>query len=357
MRYPDSKEIIRLTEKLKTQGDITEQEADNIRLLFSRNCARTKLNPKSVKFDAGLFDALIKFAETALGFVKQEKLGMFISSFPALPSDFSYYGNYDIYAMLREIKKNLPPKDRIAIFNISFNQSKNGKNQAGIINGTDVFKNTKRETWVSLDYGNCYSYFSGYRPDCFGFFRRRDMNKIFKDYTDLSVVSDPFLHFAAEFFFNHAKYNIINTSDILPCAVIHLINSRNIPFLIYGDMDLDEYRYENHVAVEAETARKITQAVKNRKHIIEEMKEKGVIRPLKDDSDVYSRMSYITESTGAAGLIRYVIDIRDWYEFDDYYRTINLASELLGEIIKYGKTIDQAKDEIAEEDIWIMEER
>lgn len=221
MRYPDSKEIIRLTEKLKTQGDITEQEADNIRLLFSRNCARTKLNPKSVKFDAGLFDALIKFAETALGFVKQEKFGIFISSFPALPSDFSYYGNYDIYAMLREIKKNLPPKDRIAIFNVSFDRSERWKKQTVIINETDIFKNTELETWVSLDYGSCYSYFSGYRPDCFGFFRRRDMNKIFKDYTDLSVVSDPFLHFTAEFFFNHAGYNIINTSDILSCDTAH----------------------------------------------------------------------------------------------------------------------------------------
>ena len=356
MRYLNSKEIIGLTEKLKSQGDITEQEADGIYSLFSRNCARTKFNPKSAKFDAGLLDALKKFTNTALSFVKQEKLGMFISSFPALPSDFSYYGNYDIYAMLREIKKNLPPKDRIAIFNVSFDRSERWKKQTVIINETDIFKNTELETWASLDYGSCYSYFSGYRPDCFGFFRRRDINKIFKDYTDLSVVSDPFLHFAAEFFFNHAKYNIINTSDILPCAVIHFINSRNIPFIVYGDMDLDEYRYENHVAVEAETARKVTQAVRrNGKYIIEEMKEKGIIRPLKDDSDIYSRFSEIDESTGAEGLVRYVVDVRDWYEFDDYYRAIDFACSLLNETLKYGRTTEQAKEEALGEDIWITE--
>jgi hypothetical protein len=356
MRYPDTEEIVGLTEKLKSQGDITEQEADGIYSLFSRNCARTKFNPKSAKFDAGLLDALKKFTNAALDLVRQEKFGIFISSFPALPSDFSYYGNYDIYATLREIKKNLPPKDRIAIFNVSFDRSENGENQAGIINGTDVFKNAKRETWVFLEHNRYRSYFSGYRPDRFGFFRRRDMNGIFENYTDIPVVSDPFVYFTAEFFFNYAKYNIINTSDILSCAVIWLVNSRNIPFLLYGDMDLDEYGYENRIAVEAETSRRITQAVRrNGKYIIEEMKEKGIIRPLKDDSDIYSRFSEIDESTGAEGLVRYVVDVRDWYEFDDYYRAIDFACSLLNETLKYGRTTEQSKNEALEEDIWITE--
>jgi hypothetical protein len=371
MRHPDPKRITELTEKLKTQGDITEQEADSVRSLFLKKFAEIKLNSESPKFDRELFDALVKFAETALNLVKQEQPGIFISSFPAVLSDPSYYADPGICKIINKIRDNLLPKDRAAIFNVSFDQYE--EKHADSVN-TDILKNTKREKWIFLDYVGYFpsnSFFSpscsfwGYRPDCLGFFRRRSINKIFGNYANILAVSDPFIYSTAEFFFNHAGYNIINTSDILSCAVIQLINSKNIPFVVYGDIcdkgpNPEKYEYDNYIAVEAGLARRITETVgKNKKHIIVEMREKGIIRPLKakDDDDVYSKTSGIERSPGAERLIRRVTetpDVRDWFEFDDFNKMTDFARDLLCEALKYGKTIDRAREESAEEDIWIM---
>jgi hypothetical protein len=379
MRQPDSKRIAELTEKLKSQGDITEQEADSIRSLFFREFAEKKLNPKSPKFDREMFNALVKFAETTLNLTKQGQSGMFVSSFPTLLPDFTYYVDWDIYEIMREIKDNLPLKDRIAIFNVSFDQPENKEKQPDIINKADTLRNIKPEVWTFLGHSRWHPshIFWGYWTDRLGFFRRNNVSEIFKGYANIPVVSDPFLYFAAEFFFNESNYNIINTSNILSCAVISLINSKNIPFVIYGDIynnideiyedvndiyediDVTESDQDNYIAVEAKLARKITQTVqKNEKHIIAEMKEKGVIRPLEDDRDVYLKMSEIEEKIGVKKLVNnFIVDERDWFEFDDYYKMIDLASNLLNETLKYGRTINRAREESAEEDIWIAEGR
>jgi hypothetical protein len=147
--------------------------------------------------------------------------------------------------------------------------------------------------------------------------------------------------------------------------VIQLINSKSIPFVVYGDIrdkdpNPEKYEYDNHIAVEAGLARRITETVgKNKRFIIAEMREKGIIRPLKakDDDDVYSRTSGIERSPGAERLIGRVTetpDVRDWFEFDDFNKMTDFARDLLCETLKYGKTIDRAREESAEEDIWIM---
>lgn len=146
--------------------------------------------------------------------------------------------------------------------------------------------------------------------------------------------------------------------------MIQLINSKSIPFVVYGDIrdkdpNPEKYEYDNHIAVEAGLARRITETVgKNKRFIIAEMREKGIIRPLKakDDDDVYSRTSGIERSPGAERLIRRVTetpDVRDRFEFDDFdfNRMTNFAYDLLCEALKYGRTTDRAREEAAEEDV------
>lgn len=370
MRQPNSKQVAELTEKLKSQGDITEQEADTVRSLFLRDFAKAKLEPKSPEFDRELFNGLTKFAETALGLIKQEKTGIFISSFPNLPPNPSLYICRDLYETVHEISGLLPVTDTVAIFNVCFDKSAKGKNETIEINGADILKDTHRSEWEDFGY-NGHTTFWGYRPDYLGFFRRSNIKKAFGNYETIPVVLDPFLHYAMDFFFKQAEYDVINEQDILSCAVTHLINRKKIPFLIYGyiyndireDMSLEGCEHNNYIAVDAGLARKITKAVQeNEQRIIAEMTDLGAIRPSKDYDYINSLIYDIEECSGAGWLVRSggvneTFSDGNWYRFDNYRETVNLASRLLEETLKYGKTINCTKDEESEKDIWIAEGR
>jgi len=57
-KYITSNEILDLTEKLRSGRDITEDEANSIKKLFTNNMLKTKLNDRSSKFDYWLEHAL-----------------------------------------------------------------------------------------------------------------------------------------------------------------------------------------------------------------------------------------------------------------------------------------------------------
>ena len=359
MKHPDPKRITELAEKIEAQGDITEQEADSIRSLFSQNCAKTKLNSKSARFDSGLLDSLNGFIKLVLDLTKQGKSGVFISSFPVCPP---YYVHPELKEPLQNIIENLSPKDRAAIFNISLNPLRDGEE---IVNGINVFENTSSDRWVLMDYSIHHSSsLYGFCPRCLGAFRRDGLKKAFENYADISVVSDPLHYLAAGFYFDYSGYNIICSEDILSDAVVSFINSKHIPFLVYGSMSLFWNKYMNErIAVESELARRITEAVrKSGKDIIEEMKNEGLIYHSKSTADIYFdylKQSYkaIIRGSKNKGIFRLVnkgFNAEEWYRFNDYHRMIDFARNLLNEILKYGKMIDRAREEEAEEDVWVL---
>jgi hypothetical protein len=352
MKTPDTKQIAELTEKLKSQGDITEREAESMRSLFYSKRMKTELNPKSSKFNPELFDAFMEFTNVALNMIKHEKAGIFLTSF-VFPSRLICR---EINELLQEILEKLPLRDRISIFNTSYELF---KPEEGTVNGINIRENMMMETWVFLNCGIHDFSFYGYNPGCLGAFRRSNLRKAFKNYADIPVVFDPFRYFAAGFFFEHADFNITDVSDILSDAVICLINSQNIPFLLYGDMDPKKGKCrEEHIAVDAGLARRITKAVrKHGKDIIAEMKESGIIYPPKDIRLVYYKTARVSGMSGADRLKGKGFNRESWYEFDDYYRMIDFARDLLCEAVKYDKIINRARDKEAEEDIWITEGR
>jgi len=78
MKHPDANEIRQLTQKLKTQGDISLKEADRIYSLFSENSIKTKLNCYSRKYDRELLLSLEEWYNAAAEEIKRGRRGNFI---------------------------------------------------------------------------------------------------------------------------------------------------------------------------------------------------------------------------------------------------------------------------------------
>ena len=92
------------------------------------------------------------------------------------------------------------------------------------------------------------------------------------------------------------------------------------------------------------------------------MEGKGLIYHSKRDADTYSKyleliegdMSWESKKNGIVRLITKDFNAEEWYRFDDYHRMINFACNLLNEILRYGRTIDSAREKDAEEDVWVL---
>lgn len=70
--------IYELIQKLKTQGDITIEEADWIYSLFSGDAMYTTLNPSSPRFNGGLSKALQSWYEAVAEKIKAGQRGNFV---------------------------------------------------------------------------------------------------------------------------------------------------------------------------------------------------------------------------------------------------------------------------------------
>lgn len=78
MKLPSAEDIRRLTQKLKTQGDITIEEADWIYSLFSRDAMYTTLYPISPKFNSELSQALQEWYEVVAQKIRNGERGNFV---------------------------------------------------------------------------------------------------------------------------------------------------------------------------------------------------------------------------------------------------------------------------------------
>jgi len=78
MKAPDASEIRELTEKLKTQDDISLEEADWIFTLFSANSLKTQLNSNSSKARWPLMSALKGWYNVVAEKIKQGQRGNFV---------------------------------------------------------------------------------------------------------------------------------------------------------------------------------------------------------------------------------------------------------------------------------------
>ena len=78
MKAPDASEIRELTEKLKTQDDISLEEADWIFSLFSANSLKTQLNSNSSKARWPLMSALKGWYNVVAEKIKQGQRGNFV---------------------------------------------------------------------------------------------------------------------------------------------------------------------------------------------------------------------------------------------------------------------------------------
>lgn len=78
IKRPDAKTIYNFVQKLKTTGDITVEEADQVFSLFSANSVKTRLNPNSYKAEYDLMDALTHWYQVVTQKIKQGQRGNFI---------------------------------------------------------------------------------------------------------------------------------------------------------------------------------------------------------------------------------------------------------------------------------------
>lgn len=78
MRLPNADSVYRLIRKLDKQNDISLKEADWIYSLLSPSMLRTKLNPRSVRADCELMNALVDWFNIVAQKIEQGHRGNFI---------------------------------------------------------------------------------------------------------------------------------------------------------------------------------------------------------------------------------------------------------------------------------------
>jgi len=83
----EAKKLKKITEKLKNEGDITPEEADEIYRLFSTETARHEFNPHSDHYDPELLAEFIDYVKTANGLLNDGHTGNFVCSFPLFARD------------------------------------------------------------------------------------------------------------------------------------------------------------------------------------------------------------------------------------------------------------------------------
>ena len=108
MRLPNADSVYRLIRKLDKQNDISLKEADWIYSLLSPSMLRTKLNPRSVRADCELMNALVDWFNIVAQKIEQGHRGNFIftitlvESLPkSLPKNTGRPGSF-----INEVQKN-----------------------------------------------------------------------------------------------------------------------------------------------------------------------------------------------------------------------------------------------------------
>lgn len=113
MRLPNADSVYRLIRKLDKQNDISLKEADWIYSLLSPSMLRTKLNPRSVRADCELMNALVDWFNIVAQKIEQGHRGNFIftitlvESLPkSLPKNTGRPGSF-IYEVQKNARKSL----------------------------------------------------------------------------------------------------------------------------------------------------------------------------------------------------------------------------------------------------------
>lgn len=331
MRHPDPKYIIKLKEKLEKYGDITEEEADKVYSLFSENCINTKLNPASKNFNPELKDSLLLFLETSTKLASRQHYGFFISSFSMASHVFrNPYLGKSLYNFL----KLLPVKERIAGFNISLSL-KEKLSQKTI----EVLKTRNEEPPKKL-----YEDFI-YTTSRVGFLRLCGLDKVFELCTDISGLAiDPFSYKRDKilYTYNYKKEEKISESRITADTVISFIEDNDIPHITFEAVSAIVYPVLSSsycldfdcwgILVDNETAQKINRALPVfRKGIMSELINLDIVSHKVSDSESY------------------VYD----YNLSDFNILIEFSRKIFDEVLRHGMIINQAREEEAEEDVWM----
>jgi hypothetical protein len=331
MKLPDAKYIREITEKLKAQGDITEDEADKIHLLFSKSCVNTKLNSRSDKFNPELTESFLYLLETAIELVSRKCYGVYISSFSMAP----YIFNSDLKEPVIRFFNLLPARDKIAEFNISSSLKKKlPESTVNALNnwGEKVFV----KSHTNFIYGTL-------RP---GIFRTRGLDVIFKLCADLSpLVIYPFLHNNNErnfYFRNGSKFyfeisNVIPVPRIMSDVIVSYVRKNDIPHMVFGTLSLipdeDEPQivfYKKGIMADARVVGKIKDTARAAQaKITAVLEDSNLIWKLHDNP-----VSKYQEC-----------------EYSDFDRVISLAYRLFCDFLKHDRATDHAKEET--EEIWM----
>lgn len=116
MRYPNTEEIKKLTQKLEEQNDISLEEANRIYSLFFSSYQKTKLNEYSSKLDTELVAALETFYKTVACKIKQGCRGNFFFSVPFFSVPFNPAIPSAVRAAINNVKKALSEHARLEDF-------------------------------------------------------------------------------------------------------------------------------------------------------------------------------------------------------------------------------------------------
>ncbi len=113
MRLPNADSVYRLIRKLDKQNDISLKEADWIYSLLSPSMLRTKLNPRSVRADCELMNALVDWFNIVAQKIEQGHRGNFVFTIilvenlsKSLPKNMRQPGGF-IYEVQKKARKNL----------------------------------------------------------------------------------------------------------------------------------------------------------------------------------------------------------------------------------------------------------
>jgi len=107
MSLPDAGRIYEITEKFRSEGDISPEEADEVYSLLSNKCIKNKLNPERPSYEPETEQALLCWFREILA---ADRPGMFLATFP-LDKRINTFKFRDIWL---DIARKMSPVDRIA---------------------------------------------------------------------------------------------------------------------------------------------------------------------------------------------------------------------------------------------------
>lgn len=255
----EAKKLKKITEKLKNEGDITLEEADEIYRLFSTETARHEFNPHSNHYDPELLAEFIDYVKTANGLLNDGHTGNFVCSFPLFARDCESKKAYDpIRPMLNNIRLNLPVTDRAKSAVLS----------------KDLYRLAKDKRYI-VAYKSEKEVFDSSRA---GLFRINGLHPLLNNFVPVPSMNNFFIACYKAFSYGASKPERIIPEWFSGLLTVEAVNSVKVPFAAFS-FETYFIALNDVFLVPKDEAKRIEKAVSHIKDINKILTDKKIIVP------------------------------------------------------------------------------